>query len=291
MARTVPAWERLVREGWFESRDEAVRWIMSGKVRAGSVPVSSAGQRIRSDAPLSVRDLAMRYVGKGGLKLEGALRDFCINVTGKVCMDAGASAGGFTDCLVQAGAARVYAVDVGFGQLAGSLRNHPAVVCLERTNIGDDALLSLDPAPTLGTIDLSYLSLRGAVPRFARILRGRGALICLVKPLFEIDDAQARRTGQVPQAAYAPLLARLAEDFTRDGLGVQGITHSPVTGNHGTLEFFLYLSLEGGQGLSMQACKQAAQTAADAALSLSSYHKGISGEMPAIRHEKEIDHE
>lgn len=274
MARTIPAWERLVREGWFDSREEAVRWIMSGKVRVGSVPVNSAGQRIRDDAPLSVRDLEMRYVAKGGLKLEGALRDFDMDVAGRVCIDAGASTGGFTDCLIKAGAALVYAVDVGFGQLAGSLRNHPAVVCRERTNIGEDALLLLDPAPTLGTIDLSYLSLRKAVPLFARILRGRGALVCLVKPLFEIDDAKARRSGRVPPEAYAPLLLRLAEDFARDGYGVQGITHSPVTGNHGTLEFFLHLSLQGGHGLSTRACEQAAQAAVDAALLLCTYHKG-----------------
>lgn len=273
MARTAPAWQRLVEEGWFASRSEAEPWILSGKVRAGAVPVTSAGQRIAADAPLSVRGLDMRYVAKGGLKLEGALRSFGIDVTGRVCIDAGASTGGFTDCLVQHGAARVYAVDVGFGQLAGSLRAHPAVVNLERTNIGEDTLLSLNPVPTLGTVDLSYLSLRKAVPQFARILRGQGALICLVKPLFEIDDPDARRTGTVPEAAYAPLLETLSNDFTQDSYAVRGVTYSPVTGNAGTLEFFLHLSLSGRDGLSISDRRAAITAACDAALALPAYHK------------------
>lgn len=273
MARWTPAWERLVAEGWCGSRDEAARWILAGKVRAGNAPVTTAGQHIPNEQTMHVRGARQPYVAKGGLKLEGALSAFALDVQGKVCIDAGASTGGFTDCLVQHGAQRVYAVDVGYGQLAGSLRMHPAVTNLERTNIGDEALLSLDPAPSLGTVDLSYLSLRKAVPQFALILRGKGDLVCLVKPLFEVDDPAARRSGVLTPDAYQPLLQGLAADFTAEGYAVRGITHSPVTGNHGTLEFFLHLSLDGVDGLSPEACAQASEAATLAALALPAYQK------------------
>lgn len=273
MARTAPAWQRLVQEGWFQSRAEAERWILSGKVRAGDKPVLTAGQPIAHDVSLHVRGLDQKYVAKGGLKLEGALSAFGLDVTDRVCIDAGASTGGFTDCLVQHGASRVYAVDVGYGQLAGSLRAHPTVVNLEKTNIGDPDLLILDPTPTLGTVDLSYLSLIKAIPQFAAILHGQGDLVCLVKPLFEIDDAQARRTGQIEDSAYEPLLLSLAGAIIMKDYAICGITHSPVTGNNGTLEFFFHVSLSGKNGLPHEARKQAAHAATLAALALPAFHK------------------
>lgn len=242
MTRTALVWQRLVSEGYFTSREEAERWIMAGKVRAGGRPVTYAGQKVAKDEPLSVRGLHQKYLSKGGLKLEGALRDFSLSVKDRVCIDAGASTGGFTDCLVRHGASLVYAVDVGYGQLAGSLRNDPRVINMERTNISDEALLRLQPVPTLGTADLSYLSLRKAVPYYAGIMRNAGDLLCLVKPLFEIDDNEARRTGIIAPDAYVPLLHGLLQSFSCGGVSVRGLTHSPITGNHGTLEFFLWLS-------------------------------------------------
>ncbi len=272
MAQSMPAWQRLVNEGWFDSRDEASRWILAGAVRAGGRPVASAGQSIKETDALEVRGLKQRYVGKGGLKLEGALAAFGIDVAGRVCIDAGASTGGFTDCLVQRGASLVYAVDVGYGQLAGKLRAHPSVVNLERTNIGDASLLSLSPAPTLGTVDLSYLSLRRAAPIFARILRGQGDLICLVKPLFEVEDSAARRSGVLSSDAYVPLLETLSAELAEQ-YAVRGITHSPVTGNHGTLEFFLWLSLDGPGGMPPAERRKAARCAVEAACQLPMYRK------------------
>lgn len=274
MAHKTPAWKRLLSEGWFSTRDEAERWILSGKVRAGNTLVTTAGQPLSDADVIVIRDIDQKYVAKGGLKMEGALDAFGIDVTGRICIDAGASTGGFTDCLVKHGAARVYAVDVGFGQLAGSLRANPAVVNLERTNIGDDVLLSLDPVPDLGTVDLSYLSLRKAVPLFARILNGKGDLICLVKPLFEIEDAAARRSGVIPSDAYGPLLLALAAHFISEGYPVKGITHSPVTGNNGTLEFFLWISLDAQAALSPDELAQSAHAAVLAVQALPTYHKG-----------------
>ena len=272
------AWERLVEEGWVDARAAAERWILLRKVYAGGAPVTSAGQLLAAEVPLEVRGLDARYVAKGGYKLEGALDAFGLDIAGRVALDAGASTGGFTDCLLKRGCARVYAVDVGFGQLHGTLRANPAVVNLERTNIGDPSLWALNPLPTLGTVDLSYLSLRKAVPAFAKAMGGRGDLLCLVKPLFEIEDARARREGTIPDTAYAPLLRALCgallDPHSAPPLAIRGVTHSPVTGNSGTVEFFLWLALgsEAG-GLSPDALADAIERAVEAGRLLVPYKK------------------
>ena len=273
MARGIPAWQRLISEGFFASREEAERWILSGKVRVGDIAVTSAGQMIQKDKPLVVRGFHQRYVSKGGLKLEGAFRDFSVSIDDRVCIDAGASTGGFTDCLLQHNARLVYAVDVGYGQLAGSLRNHPRVISMERTNISDDALLRLEPPPTIGVVDLSYLSLRKAIPQFARIMREKGELICLVKPLFEIESPLARRTGVIADDAYAPLLQELIQSLTDDGFIVSGLTNSPVTGNQGTLEFFLWISLWPDPHQAFACSPQIIEAAVSAAKALPLFHK------------------
>ncbi len=267
------AWERLVEEGHLATRADVERYILLRKVYAGDTPVTSAGQMLPLDAALAVRGLDDKYTSKGGYKLEGALEAFDLDVTGRVAIDAGASTGGFTDCLIKRGCARVYAVDVGYGQLHGSLRNHPGVVNLERTNISDPVLMTLDPVPTLGTVDLSYLSLRKAVPAFAKILQGRGDLLCLVKPLFEIEDAQARRVGVVPPDAYAPMLRDLASAMADLGHGVRGLTHSPVTGNSGTVEFFLWLALGVPDGRPEALPDAQIRAAVEAGLALEQYKK------------------
>ena len=274
LIKKLRAWEKLIADGLVASRADAERWILMRKVHCGDAQVTSAGQLLPTDAQVTIQGLNDKYTSKGGYKLEGALAAFsALFVAGRVAIDAGASTGGFTDCLVKHGCARVYAVDVGYGQLHGSLRNHSAVVNLERTNISDAPLLALDPVPDLGTVDLSYLSLRKGVPIFAEILHHRGDLICLVKPLFEIDDAQARREGVVPDDAYAPMLADLCRDFCAQGMAVRGIAPSPVTGNTGTIEFFLWLALDGLDGLSTEAETQQIDAAVSAALALERYKK------------------
>lgn len=283
-AKKKPAWERLVQEGFLETCRDAERWILSGKVYAGAQRVRTAGEPLAMDLPLRVDGLFEKYISKGGLKLEGALTAFGMtDLTGRVAIDAGASTGGFTDCLVQAGCARVYAVDVGFGQLHGSLRQNPVVVNLERTNISDEPLLSLDPKPDLGTVDLSYLSLRKAIPAFSRVLRGQGELLCLVKPLFEIDDPSARREGVIAPEQYAPLLRALCADIASGHWGmVTGLTHSLVTGNGGTIEFFIRLCLDRDEGaLSPQALEAAIGQSVEAGLSLERFRKSAVAGMPS----------
>lgn len=235
--------KRLIRDGLATNPGQAAALLISGRVYVHGRP-ARPGMQVHADAPVEVKGMDARYAAKGGYKLEGALEAFGLNVQGRVCLDAGASTGGFTDCLLKHGTSLVYAVDVGYGQLLGSLRQHPRVRNLERTNIGDSALLTLDPRPSLGTADLSYLSLRKAVPLYAAILGGSGDLLCLVKPLFETADQDARRTGNLPDSAYENVLTELAGFINAlPQTVVRAVTHSPVTGSGGTLEFFLHVAL------------------------------------------------
>jgi len=237
--------DRLLGMGACGSEREAAARIMAGEVYING-QLARNGAMVKDDDSVTLKGV-LPYASKGGFKLAGALEDFGVDVRGRVCVDAGASTGGFTDCLVQRGAQRVYAVDVGFGQLMGKLRQDERVVNLEKTNVSDEKLLSLSPRPTLGTVDVSYLSLRKAVPYFAAILHGEGELVCLVKPLFEIDDAEARRTGVIDDEKYQPLLRSLIDDLdAMPGVSVRAVTHSPVTGNAGTREFFLHVLLGRG---------------------------------------------
>lgn len=239
-AKRAPLWQVLIEQGYFADRKTATGWVMAGRVLVDDRRVEKAGQPVAVDAAIRVKGIELPYVGKGGLKLAGALQAFGIDPTDRVALDSGASTGGFTDCLLQHGAARVYAIDVGYGQLAGKLRNDPRVVNLERTNLGDVTPESLDPRPSLASIDLSYLSLKQAIPMVARLLAPGGEMLCLVKPLFEVQDAAARRSGRLDDpAVFAGVLSDLAAFCGALGYGVGGVTHSPVTGNSGTREFFL----------------------------------------------------
>lgn len=232
---------RLMDEGIVASQKEAAALVMSGRVYVNGQR-ARAGQQLKSSDRLQVRGLQEKYLAKGGLKLEGAISAFGIQVAGRVCIDAGASTGGFTDCLLKHGAQLVYAVDVGYGQLMGSLRQDARVVNMERCNLADPALTQLSPVPDLGSCDLSYLSLRLAVPLFKQAMQSQGDLMCLVKPLFETEDMEARRSGVLAHQAYGPLLCQLMQDLAlQPDTQVLQLCHSPITGNTGTREFFLHV--------------------------------------------------
>ncbi|MGI6199423.1 MAG: TlyA family RNA methyltransferase [Christensenellales bacterium] len=260
----IPLWRLMVDRRLVADRREAERWILSGAVYTGSQRLDKPGQPLKADAPIAVRGLDRRYIGKGGYKLEGAIRQLGVPVAGRVAIDAGACTGGFTDCLIKHGAKRVYAVEVGYGQLAGSLRQHPAVVNMERTNIGEVA--GLDPQPDLASVDLSYLSLKKAVPIFAGICKTGADLICLVKPLFEVDDMQARRSGVLPDdpETYRALLTELGEALIAQGHRILGACPSPVLGHSGTREFFLRVVT--GAGESAPDWREQAQAASQAVM-------------------------
>ena len=244
--RRVPIWQAMCDAGLADSEARARALILAGQVLVHDRPVPHAGTLVPPDAPIRVRGVR-EYASRGGHKLEAALREFAVDAAGRVALDAGASTGGFTDCLLQHGARRVYAVDVGYGQLLGRLRQDPRVVNFERTNLAQVGMLALDPAPTLVTLDLSYLSLAEAWRLVRSWLPDSGDVISLVKPLFEIDDAEARRTGRiVGQQPYVDILGRLARTADDLGWSVLGGIPSPIRGSHDTLEFLLHVRAERG---------------------------------------------
>ena len=235
-----PLNDALVAQGLCQDKKQAVAFVLAGQVLVNGQP-ARPGMLLKPGDDLRLKE-QQPYASRGGLKLAGALTCFKLSPQGMVCLDAGASTGGFTDCLLQHGASLVYAVDVGFGQLTGALRQDDRVVNLERTNLSDPRLLALSPRPSFATCDLSYLSLREAVPLYREILGRQGQLLALVKPLFEVDDMEARRTGQIVPAAYAPMLADLSGCLnSQQDTAVAGVCASPVTGNTGTHEFFFHV--------------------------------------------------
>jgi len=238
--------DKLINEGWFDNEKEAVPWIMARKVLVNNEPAASAKEKVLCDSTIRIREYyKKKYVNKGGLKLEGALRDFGIDVKGKVALDCGASTGGFTDCLIRHGAVKVYAVDAGNGQLSGKLAIHPDVVNMERMNLGDDLLCMLDPLPEIISLDLSYLSLVKALPICKNIFGGQaGTVVCLVKPIYEVESAGIRRSGKInDKDILRDILRSLYDSFIEQDMTVTGITNSPITGNNGTLEYFMVVRL------------------------------------------------
>ena len=236
------------------TKDEAVRWIMAGEVFVDDEPVFNSGQKVELDASIVVKGREKRYASRGGYKLEGAIRDFSLDLCGRTALDAGASTGGFTDCLLKHGVERVYAVDAGFGQLAGFLRSDRRVVNMEKTNISAVSPDDLSPFPTVGVADLSYLSLKNAIPILRKLIAADGSMICLVKPLFETPDSAARRAGAIRNMDdYGRILADLLDYTALSGLTPLGVVNSHLRGSNGTIEFFLHIGNREPDTLSIQA--------------------------------------
>lgn len=238
--------ERLINEEWFQTEKEALTWVMMKRVLVDDQPVISINERINEDAIIRVKEYyRKKYVNKGGLKIEKAIEKFAVEVQDKVALDCGASMGGFTDCLLQHGAKSVYAVDVGHGQLAGKLLIDERVVNLERTNISDEKLLTLDPAPQLITLDLSYLSLKKAVPIALKIMNHSGVLLCLIKPTYEVYNSEVRKDGDINEPhIHKEILSDLLAFFKEINLQIIGLTNSAVRGNNGTIEYVIGLTTD-----------------------------------------------
>jgi 23S rRNA (cytidine1920-2'-O)/16S rRNA (cytidine1409-2'-O)-methyltransferase len=232
----------LAERGIFDTQEEARRWVMSGKVLVNGQRIDKPGMLVPGDAVLEVQG-RRRYASRGGYKLEAALAHFHVAAAGRAALDSGASTGGFTDCLLQHGAALVYAVEVGYGQLVGRLRADPRVRNLEHTNLSDLAPAALDPPPTLITLDLSYLSLTRALPIVAHLLEPEGEVLALLKPLFEVDSATARRTGHIEdQALLVAALQQVLQAGAEAGLVPIGSAKLALRPRHGVVEFFVYLA-------------------------------------------------
>lgn len=232
----------LVERGFVSSREKAQAALLAGKVLVGGQVVLKPDALIDPKVPIALK-AEEPYVSRGGLKLKGALETFGIKVEGRICLDVGASTGGFTDCLLQEGAKRVYAVDVGYGQLHHRLRQDPRVVVLERTNIRYLPPERLPERPDLATIDVSFISLRLVLPPVVALLKEPVEIVALVKPQFEVGKGQVGKGGVVkdPEKHRAVLLqvGKRAEALS---LRVLGVTPSPLLGPKGNREFFVHLA-------------------------------------------------
>jgi 23S rRNA (cytidine1920-2'-O)/16S rRNA (cytidine1409-2'-O)-methyltransferase len=240
--RRVRADLALVAQGLAPSREKARALILAGEVLAGDRPIDKAGDLVPADAPLRLRNDPMPFVSRGGLKLAHALSTFGIDARGAVAVDVGASTGGFTDCLLQAGAARVYCVDVGHGQLDWKVASDPRVVVIDRTNIRLMPPERLPERCDLAVIDVSFISLRLVLPRLPPLLKPRAPVVALVKPQFEVGRENVGKGGIVrDEAARRQALADVAAAARDLGFSVVADTCSPITGGHGNVEFLLHL--------------------------------------------------
>ena len=231
----------LVERGLAESRERAQALILAGEVSVADRPATKPGQLVPADAAISVRQ-PLPYVSRGGLKLERALDAFGLDVTGLVVLDVGASTGGFTDCLLKRGARRVYAVDVGFGQLDWRLRRDPRVVVMEKTNVRH--LEALPEAPDAAVADVSFISLTLALAPVVALLKPSGWIVALIKPQFEAGKEQVSRGGVVRDpAVHRVVLLKVLEWGASAGLFARGAVPSPIKGPAGNVEFLGYLSL------------------------------------------------
>lgn len=225
----------LVEEGLASTREQARALIMAGSVAVDGQILDKPGVKVDEGAQVVVA-AAPKYVSRGGTKLERALDAFQLDVSGRVVVDVGASTGGFTDCLLQRGAARVYAVDVGYGQLDWRLRSNPRVVVMERVNAR--YLSSLPEPADLATVDVSFISVRLILPAIARLLRPGGQMVVLVKPQFEAGRSQVGKGGVVRDPeVHRSVLRELVEWGDREGYGVRRVTVSPIRGPAGNVEF------------------------------------------------------
>jgi 23S rRNA (cytidine1920-2'-O)/16S rRNA (cytidine1409-2'-O)-methyltransferase len=229
----------LVERGLFPTREAAQRAIMAGEVRVGDTVSDKASAKISADAEITVQGPAA-YVGRGGIKLEGALRHFGIEAAGLTALDVGASTGGFTDCLLQRGAKKVYAIDVGHGQLAWKIRNDPRVVVREKLNARFLTAADIPEPIDLAVIDVSFISLTLILPNVFQLVTPNGMILALIKPQFELQASDVSRGGIVRE----PVLHEKAQAKIRDflvaaGHEVVGIVPSEITGTDGNQEFFI----------------------------------------------------
>ena len=238
----------LVARGLAESRSRAQAGIMAGEVYVNGQKADKSGMEVDITSNVEVRGSACPYVSRGGLKLEKALRNFGVDPTGYVCSDSGASTGGFTDCLLQQGASKVFAIDVGYGQLAWKIRNDPRVVVMERTNIRYVTPEDLGQPLDLSVIDVSFISLSLVLPVVKTLLKPTGQVLCLIKPQFEAGRDKVGKKGVVRDAAvHEEVLQNFISLAKSLGFTIRNLTFSPVKGPEGNIEFLAHLSLQPGE--------------------------------------------
>jgi 23S rRNA (cytidine1920-2'-O)/16S rRNA (cytidine1409-2'-O)-methyltransferase len=231
----------LAARGLAESREKAQAMIFAGQVLVNGQKIDKAGALVPDDVEIRILGETLRYVSRGGLKLEKALHEFQVSVEGRVALDIGASTGGFTDCLLQHGCGKVYAVDVGYGQLAWKLRQDPRVVVIERTNIRAlEPQLVPEPAD-IAVVDVSFISLEKVIPAVLKLLKLNSEIIALIKPQFEAGKESVGKGGIVrDQAARTAAVEKVSECIRGLGLEIRGVIPSPITGQDGNVEFLIH---------------------------------------------------
>jgi hemolysin TlyA family protein len=233
----------LVEKGLAESREKAKASIMAGIVYVDGEKEDKAGSTFPEEAVIEVRGKTLPYVSRGGLKLEKAMSVFPIQLEGLVCMDIGASTGGFTDCMLQNGAVKVYAIDVGYGQLAWKLREDERVVCMEKTNIRYVKPEDLEERPDFASVDVSFISLSKVLPVMKELLTDNGSGVCLIKPQFEAGREKVGKKGVVrDKAVHEEVIAACTGYAEQNGFSVCGLDFSPVKGPEGNIEYLMYIS-------------------------------------------------
>lgn len=232
----------IFERGLAESREKARIAVMMGNAYVDGQKQDKPGTMLPPDARIEVRGEKLRYVSRGGLKLEKALACFPIDLKGKTAMDLGASTGGFTDCMLQNGARKVYAVDVGYGQLAWKLRTDPRVVCLERTNARYLTPEQVPEPVDFFSVDVAFISLKLILPVARRFLREGGGAVCLIKPQFEAGREKVGKKGVVRDpAVHAEVVREIVGFCLQNGFSVLGLTFSPVKGPEGNIEYLAFL--------------------------------------------------
>lgn len=232
----------LVEKGLVTGRDKAKAVIMAGLVYVDNQKADKPGTQMDEDAKIELRDGGLKYVSRGGLKLEKAMQVFNVSLDDEICMDIGASTGGFTDCMLKNGASKVYAVDVGYGQLAWSLRQDGRVIVMERTNIRNVTRESIGAELDFASVDVSFISLKLVLPVAFELLKEGGEMVCLIKPQFEAGRGNVGKKGVVrDMAVHLSVVGDIIKFAFENGFSVLGLDFSPVKGPEGNIEYLMHL--------------------------------------------------
>jgi 23S rRNA (cytidine1920-2'-O)/16S rRNA (cytidine1409-2'-O)-methyltransferase len=232
----------LVKKGLAPSREKAKTMIMEGNVFVNHNREDKAGSTFPEDCEIEIHGSTLKYVSRGGLKLEKAMTHFQISLEGRICMDIGASTGGFTDCMLQNGAAKVYAVDVGYGQFAWKLRQDARVVCMEKTNIRYVTPQDIDDALDFASVDVSFISLTKVLPAARELLTEHGQMVCLIKPQFEAGREKVGKKGVVRDIkVHEEVIAHVLDFAIANGFSVRNLEFSPIKGPEGNIEYLVHL--------------------------------------------------
>lgn len=238
----------LVEKGLCQSRERAKALIMSGNVFIGNERFDKAGQSVPIDSEVTIKGGELKYVSRGGLKLEKAIELYGLDLTDKICMDIGASTGGFTDCMLKNGAKKVFAVDVGYGQLAWSLRTDERVHNMERTNIRYVTTEQIGTNLDFASIDVSFISLTLVLPVLYKLLNDEGEGLCLIKPQFEAGREKVGKKGVVREiSTHIEVCKKIYDFLTTNGFIVIGATFSPIKGPEGNIEYLYYIKKAVGE--------------------------------------------